>query len=136
MPYMRQAVFDDNSTTGHHGGGIMMKGGFDIEFVEVSVEQYASEVVKIASMDVAYRAWKANEIVMLNGHYFLSCDEHKHITFEGIGIKEKVEVTGNDNWRNDARAFIAHTCESEKMEGADVEDIGTAQTCAKFGDAL
>lgn len=138
MPKLRVVSNTDFSDTRHHGGGIMNKGGFDFEEVEVTPEYYAKEIVKDASSHVAYRRWE-DEIVMLDDHYYLSAntiDGERVITLGRAGVARIIKVSGNDFWRDDARKFIAETCEDDKIDGIPVDDIGEVTLFKHYGISL
>lgn len=136
MPKLLAKIEKDFSETGHHGGGIMLRGGFDIAVQEFTPQQYAHKLVSSASLDVAYRRWKKNETVMLDSSYYLATDENKVIVLYGIGIKANVLVSNNPFWRQEARKFIETTCEDEKIDGISIKDMVDAQTCNRFGEGL
>lgn len=116
MPIILRAIDDsDYSDSKHHGGGFMQRGGFDVEEVEVPVEEYARRLVLRASSDVAYRAWKPVEFVNLDERFYLYSDENKSIHLVRVNKKDMLGVTGNDDWRQDARKWIAENYEDDPL---------------------
>lgn len=136
MPKLLVAVGTDFSETRHHGGGFMMKGGFDIKIAELSPKEYANKLVSGASTDVAYRTWKDDEILMLDTHYYLQC-VNKIITLHCVGVvRKEIMISDNNFWRNEARKFIAETCVDEKVDGCSADDIADAKLCNQYGSGL
>lgn len=132
MPVILRASREaDFEGTKHHGGGIMARGGFDVEEVDVPVAEYARRLVLRASSDVAYRKWKAIECVTLDERFYLFCDEKKQIVLCRVGMTETLGISENENWRPEAKEWVAKNYENDP-----ISDVVLSRTCAKFGESL
>lgn len=136
MPKLLAKIEEDFSEARHHGGGFMLRGGFDFAIQEFTPREYAVKLVSGASLEVAYRTWKKNETVMLDSSYYLATDDKEIITLYGIGIKTNVLVSDNQFWRQEARKFIESTCEDEKIDGISIKDMLETKSCNRFGEGL
>lgn len=133
MPTILKKVEDYESTGArHHGGGIMSKGGFDVEEAEVSVAEYARRLVEEASMHVAYRKWIPMEMLNIGQDmkFYIFCHRDMSLALVRVGLLE-FPITGNEWWRKDARKWI-----EENYQESDTDDQADARRENRFGAGL